>query len=489
ISSRLYKKAEGHRCEGAETVMFILGSAYHTAALVADELHDEGIKAGVCTINVLRPFPKKEICEYIRGAENVIICDRQDSYGGDGGNMSFEIKSAMLDAGIQARVITRIYGLGGQDFLPEDARSLFTMDFGKCEKFDYIGQNPGSDVDMTPYFDPIKKSDAQSPFTFSINGAEENMTIGTLAQVTCMPQRISPGHGACPGCGIPVNVNLLLKGISGNVVLLFQTGCGMIITTPYPKTAFKVPYLHNLFQNGAATLSGLERMFESRRRRGEIPDEDITFVMVSGDGGMDIGMGSAIGAALRNSNLIIFEYDNGGYMNTGYQLSYSTPKGAKSSTSHVGKMQYGKSFFHKDTPEIMAASNTAYVATVAESEPVDFIKKAAKAQAYAREYGTAYIKALSACPLNWNDRPDTERRVIDAAVKCRYFPLYEVCRGITKITVDPGDKKIPVSEWLGMMGRTKHLLKDEYADILADIQSETDRRWERLVEKSRNPLL
>ena len=51
--------------------------------------------------------------------------------------------------------------------------------------------------------------------------------------------------------------------------------------------------------------------------------------MVSGDGGMDIGMGSALGAALRNHHMIIFEYDNGGYMNTGYQLSYSTPLGLK----------------------------------------------------------------------------------------------------------------------------------------------------------------
>ena len=49
--------------------------------------------------------------------------------------------------------------------------------------------------------------------------------------------------------------------------------------------------------------------------------------------------------------VILFEYDNGGYMNTGYQLSYSTPMGAKSSTSHVGKDAVSaSSFFHKDTP-------------------------------------------------------------------------------------------------------------------------------------------
>ena len=163
---------------------------------------------------------------------------------------------------------------------------------------------------------------------------------GRINETTAMPKRLAPGHGACPGCGIPVNVNLLLRGIEGNVVLLFQTGCGMVVTTGYPKTAFKVPYVHNLFQNGAATLAGLVEMCAKRQKRGELPDGDITFIMVSGDGGMDIGMGSAIGTALRNNHLILLEYDNGGYMNTGYQLSYSTPMGAKSSTSHVGCLLY-----------------------------------------------------------------------------------------------------------------------------------------------------
>ena len=79
---------------------------------------------------------------------------------------------------------------------------------------------------------------------------------------------------------------------------------------------------------------------------------------------MDIGLGSAIGAALRNDAFILMEYDNGGYMNTGYQLSYSTPMGARSSTSHIGKTQYGKTFVNKDTPQIMAAAGAQYVACI-----------------------------------------------------------------------------------------------------------------------------
>ena len=40
-----------------------------------------------------------------------------------------------------------------------------------------------------------------------------------------------------------------------------------------------------------------------------------------------------------------------------------------------------------------------------------------------------------------------------------------------------------------MMGRTKHLVKEEYADIVADIQTEVDRRFARLIARAAHPLL
>ena len=178
-------------------------------------------------------------------------------------------------------------------------------------------------------------------------------------------------------------------------------------------------------------------------------------------------------------------------MNTGYQLSYSTPKGARSSTSHVGNCQYGKHYFHKDMPQLMAVTNIPYVATVAESNPVGFIRKAAKAADYAKKEGCAYVKAISACPLNWNDPPDKERRVIEAAVDCCYFPLYEVERGITTLNYNPeqNGKKIPVLDWLAMMGRTKPLKKEEYKEVVKSLQIEVDRRFRCLLAKSESPYL
>ncbi len=494
ISERTLEEVKSYMTDDAEVLLFILGSSYLTARSAVDKLRSEGKRVGVFSLGVIRPFPSEKIAGICKNARTVLVADRQDSYGADGGNMSIEIRSALQKGGLNIRVLSRVYGLGGKDFYEQDAVELFEACFDpKAKVFDYVGIYKGEEgFTPQPYFAPITESNSEAP---SIKCIQENGRVtfkgATVKETLSRPKRLAPGHGACPGCGIPVNINLLLRGIAGNVVLLFQTGCGMVVTTNYPKTAFKVPYIHNLFQNGAATLAGLSKMFHQRQARGELPPGDITFIMVSGDGGMDIGMGSAIGTALRGDPVIIFEYDNGGYMNTGYQLSYSTPLGAKSATSHLGEKQWGKSFFHKDMPRIMAATGMPYVATAAESDPNDFIRKAAKAGYYAKNHGTAYIKCLSACPLNWGDKPNTERKVIAAAVDSCYFPLYEVEKGITAISYDPEQKgkKLPVESWLKMMGRTRHLCEERYAEIRMDIQGEIDRRWKRLKLLSENPEL
>lgn len=497
MSGRYYGKVEGYQNEDADELLLLLGSSYDTSLEAVDELREKGKKCGAVTLHVLRPFPEKELVAACKGAKVVLAADRQDSYGAGGGNLSLETRAAFQKYNCHAQVKTLIYGLGGKDFFTEDAVKMFQWGNDRnAPEFAYYGISKGNKEekkDSGSFFAPLTQDKTGLGLTKAQKDEDGKVKIitGSLNETTAMPKRLAPGHGACPGCGIPVNVNLLLRAIEDPVVLLFQTGCGMIVTTAYPRTSFKVPYLHNLFQNGAATLSGLAEICRRKQEKGEIPPGDIIFIMVSGDGGMDIGMGSALGTALRGHRLILFEYDNGGYMNTGYQLSYSTPKGARSATSHVGQAQYGKTFFHKDMPQIVAATGIPYVATVAESNPADFMKKAAKAAYYAKTEGTAYVKALSACPLNWNDKPATERKVIEAAVDCCYFPLYEVEQGITSLSYDPvkSGKKIPVLNWLSMMGRTRHLKKESYSEIVNQLQEEVDRRFRILQAKAENPLL
>ncbi len=510
LTGRYYNVLETYRMEDAEACLFLLNSSFDTATEAVDILRQKGKKVGIVSSNVIRPWPYKEIQKVFKNVKALCVADRQESYGAQAGNMSIEIRATLKDdPENKTLVFSRIYGLGGKEFYVDDAillleEAIAVADNNKIGKaFDYIGAYEGNKhYEPKKYVNNVISDYFENGLTVEKDDKQQLIVKGVQTrELTTVPKRIAPGHQACPGCGIFPNLNLFTKGLKGYVVFLFHTGCGMVVTTGYPYTAFRSTYIHNLFQNGAATLSGVVEMFHERKRRGEIPKEvDITFVMVSGDGGMDIGMGPAIGTALRNHNMIIFEYDNGGYMNTGYQLSYTTPHLAESKTSIVGpefpgkstfQKHGGRSTFHKDTPMIMAGTNIPYIATVAESHPVDYVKKAAKAQYVAKNEGLAYVKAISACPLNWKSPPEEQRSVINTAVESCYFPLFEIYNGITTITYDPerAKKKMPISKYFSRMGVTKHLLEEENREDLDRIQNEVDRRWERLKARNENPLL
>jgi len=284
----------------------------------------------------------------------------------------------------------------------------------------------------------------------------------------------------------------VFKSLEGDVVVLFHTGCAMVVTTGFPFSAHRVTYIHNPFQNGAATLSGLVEMYHQRVARGELPaSDDITFVMISGDGGMDIGMGPALGTAHRNHRMMILEYDNQGYMNTGSQMSYSTPLGHRTSTSHVGEREEGKRFHHKDTVQLMAATHMPYVFSALEGAPVDLMRKVAKARWYDNHEGMVYGKILSYCPLNWGTPDDDGANEMHAAADSCFFPLYEVEHGHTTITHDPDalGTRVSLADWLGKMSKTKHLMEPEHRHVLDGLEAEVERRWRRLKAMHAHPDL
>ncbi|MBI5342025.1 MAG: pyruvate synthase, partial [Deltaproteobacteria bacterium] len=322
LSGREYPVVELYRMEDAESALFILNSAAETAKEAVDALRKQGKKVGLIRPNVIRPFPQKEIRDALKKVKGLVVADRQDNFGAYGGAMTIEVKAALQGIkGNSTQVAGRIYGVGGKEFFVEDAEAMLkeALEIAKtgivAVPYDYFGVNPGEKGYEPPKaFDPIAEEEASGLVRIETSPEGKMEVRGlNMRALTERPKRISSGHGACPGCGIFVNLNTFLKGIEGFVTVLFHTGCGMVVTTGYPYTSHKITYIHNLFQNGAATLSGVVEMFEERKKRGEIPkDEKITFLMVTGDGGHDIGIGPSLGAAARNSRMIIIEYDNQG---------------------------------------------------------------------------------------------------------------------------------------------------------------------------------
>lgn len=503
ISGRRYSLVDSYRADDADVVLFLLNSAAETAKDAVDRMRADGLKVGVVSPNVLRPFPIAEIRRALGSAKAIVIGDRADSYGSNGGNMTHEVKSAFAEVHDNPPLfISRVYGLGGKSFNVSDAEAFFRLGLDALAKgkvdvpFDYHGVTPGSPLKQPERIVPPLTKEEVNTNLVTVHRDEETgrleVELPPFWALAARPRRVVPGHGACPGCGMFPVLDQVFKSLEGDIVVLFHTGCAMVVTTGYPFSSHRVTYIHNLFQNGSATLSGLVEMYHERMARGELPgSDDITFVMISGDGGMDIGMGPALGTAHRNHRMMILEYDNQGYMNTGSQMSYSTPLGHRTSTSHVGKNEEGKAFHHKDTVQIMAATHMPYVFSAVEGFPADLMRKVAKAQWYAKHEGMVYGKILSFCPLNWQTPDDEGANVVHTTVDSCFFPLYEVEHGHTTITHDPDElgTRVPLSEWLGRMGKTKHLLEPEHKEVLDGLQCEIDRRWRRLKAMHDHPDL
>ena len=275
---------------------------------------------------------------------------------------------------------------------------------------------------------------------------------------------LAPGHRACAGCGATIGVRLALKALGENTVAVSATGCLEVVTTPYPETAWEIPWIHVAFENASAVASGVEEALKAQGK------EDTNILVIGGDGGTtDIGMQSLSGAMERGQNIIYLCYDNEAYMNTGIQRSSSTPYGASTTTSPAGKNSFGETRHKKNMAMIMASHGIPYVATASISHPTDLMNKVKKA---AETKGPAYIHLLQPCATGWGFKTSDTVKLGRLAVQSHLWVLYEIDHGEFKVTVKPA-KKIPVTDYLNMQKRFKHLDDQHKANIQAYVDSQS----------------
>jgi pyruvate ferredoxin oxidoreductase beta subunit len=300
----------------------------------------------------------------------------------------------------------------------------------------------------------------------------------TLKELSHREERFTGGHRLCAGCGAGIVARQVMLAADGPVVIGNATGCLEVATTLYPYTSWKVPWIHNAFENVAATISGVETASRSFKKQGKL-DKDFHFIAFGGDGGTyDIGLQALSGALERGHKMLYICYDNQAYMNTGIQRSGATPKGASTTTAPHGKLIPGKLRRRKDLTAIVAAHHIPYAAQAAPHNFMDLTRKVEKALA---ADGPSFINVLAPCHRGWRHAPEETLEVTRIAANTCFWPLYEIVDDQWKLTYKPR-KKLPVEDWLKFQGRFKHLFDDGgHPELVAEIQADVDRDWEDLL--------
>jgi pyruvate ferredoxin oxidoreductase beta subunit len=288
---------------------------------------------------------------------------------------------------------------------------------------------------------------------------------------------LAPGHSFCIGCGEALALKLACKALGENVIISMSTGCAEICTSPLPVTSWRVPWIHTLFENNSAVISGVEAGSKILMAKGKKPRKEIKYVAMGGDGATsDIGLQALSGALERGHDFLYLCWDNEAYMNTGIQRSSATPYGASTTTAPAGKVSIGQKTRKKNMVEIAAAHDIPYAATASIGYPFDLMNKVKKG---AETKGPAYVHVFVPCPTGWRHASDMAVELGRLAVETGVFPLYEVEHGRYRMNVSPSTLK-PVEEYLKPQGRFRHLPEEE----IRKIQEMVNEEYERLKAKA-----
>jgi pyruvate ferredoxin oxidoreductase beta subunit len=282
---------------------------------------------------------------------------------------------------------------------------------------------------------------------------------------------LNSGHRACQGCGEALGaryaLDAVMRATHNQLVAVNATGCLEVFSSPYPESAWQIPWLHSLFGNAPAVASGVAAALRAKGKTA------IRVVAQGGDGAtVDIGFGCLSGMFERNDDVLYICYDNEAYMNTGVQRSGSTPARAWTNTTQaVGSEPGNPMGAGKNLPRIAMAHGIPYVATASVADLHDLEAKVTKAMSI---HGARYIHIHVPCPLGWKSDPAQTIKVARLAVESGLFPLFEAEWGeVTDRTTIR--KQVPVKQYLALQGRFKHLFNPQDEQALAAIQAMADR--------------
>lgn len=126
-TGREYKPVMGYDMDDAEVAIFAIGTTAESSRVAAKAMREQGIKAGVVTIHVLRPFPYEQVGEALKNAKAVAIMDKSSPAGAMGA-MFNEVSAAIYGVSTNNKPLLSnyVYGLGERDLTQKDIRKIYS---------------------------------------------------------------------------------------------------------------------------------------------------------------------------------------------------------------------------------------------------------------------------------------------------------------------------------------------------------------------------
>lgn len=123
-TGREYNLVESYLMEDADVAIVALGTTVESAQIAAKNMRDKGVKAGVVSLRILRPFPLVELAQALKGLKAVACMDRS-APGGTVGMLYNEVCGALFNTDAKPVVLNYIYGLGGRDLLVSHIEEIY----------------------------------------------------------------------------------------------------------------------------------------------------------------------------------------------------------------------------------------------------------------------------------------------------------------------------------------------------------------------------
>jgi pyruvate ferredoxin oxidoreductase alpha subunit len=142
LTGRYYHPIEEYRAEDAEILLVTMGGIGETAMWAVDQMREKGRPVGLLKIRLWRPFPFEAFRKAASRAKILVVVDRAVSYGGPGGPVASELRSALYGEPQRPLVVNFIAGLASRDVAPFD----FIAMVDKAEEIFQKGMGPEYEI-------------------------------------------------------------------------------------------------------------------------------------------------------------------------------------------------------------------------------------------------------------------------------------------------------------------------------------------------------